>query len=299
MEHWRAGSKQRVRAFGADAIHERMALYTAAGSMAARALGIPHMIELNSPLPEEAAKYRALEEPEAAFRLEREVLSAADAVFPVSSPLALYASERGARRVEVMPNAVWLERFEALPPRPADGELVAVFAGALRPWHGVRTIAEAWEILGPAAPRLRVIGDGPGRDALASVGAEMLGAVPHADVPRLLAEADVGLAPYAPDAPTYFSPLKLFEYLAAGLAIVAADIPGVRDVVGPDGALLMRPGDAGALAECMRRLGGDPAECTRLGARARELAQEHTWERRASRLVEVVLELSGGRDTAA
>ena len=284
--------EERMRAFGANAVLERMALYSAAGSTAAHMLGIPHLVELNSPLPEEAARYRSLERPDTALELERTVLSGAELVFPVSSPLADYASSRGARRIEVMPNAVWLERFEGLPARSDGAAPVAVFAGALRPWHGVETIAAAWRRLGSDAPRLRVIGDGPGREVLAAVGGEMLGVVAHADVPSLLAEADIGLAPYAADAPTYFSPLKLFEYLAAGLAVVAADIPGVSDVIGKDGAVLMPPGDAEALATGVAALVADADLRSRLQERARSLARLHTWELRARRIVRAVHEHS-------
>ena len=284
--------EERIRAFGAGALQERMALYSAAGSIAARALGIAHLVELNAPLPEEAARYRTLERPDAALELERTVLSSADLVFPVSSPLADYATRRGARRIEVMPNAVWLQRFEALPRRTDGDAPIAVFAGALRPWHGVETIAEAWKRLGSDAPRLRVIGDGPGRDALVAVGGEMMGAVAHVEVPALLVSADIGLAPYAADAPAYFSPLKLFEYLAAGLAVVAADIPGVSDIVGTDGALLMPPGDTDALASGVATLVADADMRSRLREKARSIAQLHTWEQRARRILRAVHELS-------
>ena len=128
--------------------------------------------------------------------------------------------------------------------------------------------------------------------SLAAAGAEMLGAVPHEQVPRLLGEADIGLAPYSPDAPAYFSPLKLFEYLAAGLAIVAADIPGVRDVTGSEAAVLIPPGDAPALAREVAVLAADHAARERLGSAARALAAEHTWQRRGQRIIEAVRELS-------
>jgi glycosyltransferase involved in cell wall biosynthesis len=282
----------RLRDFAADALYERIALHSAAGSTAARSLGIPHIVELNAPLPEEAARYRRLERPEDADRLERETLSHADLVLPVSSPLAAYARDRGAQRVEVTPNAVAPERFSELPPRDPSAPPIAVFSGALRPWHGIETIAEAWALLGGEAPRLRVIGDGPARDVVAAAGAEMLGAVPHEQVPRLLGEADIGLAPYSPDAPVYFSPLKLFEYLAAGLAIVAADIPGVRDVTGSEAAVLIPPGDAPALAREVAALAADHAARECLGSAARALAAEHTWQRRGQRIVEAVRELS-------
>ena len=282
----------RLRDFGADALYERIALHSAAGSTTARALGIPHIVELNAPLPEEAARYRRLERPEDADRLERATLSHAGLVLPVSSPLAAYARDRGAQRVEVTPNAVAPERFSDLPPRDPSAPPVAVFSGALRPWHGIETIAEAWALLDGEAPRLRVIGDGPARDVVAAAGAEMLGAVPHEQVPRLLGEADIGLAPYSPDAPAYFSPLKLFEYLAAGLAIVAADIPGVRDVTGSEAAVLIPPGDAPALAREVAVLATDRDARERLGSAARALAAEHTWQRRGQRIIEAVRELS-------
>ena len=66
-----------LRAFAADAVYERIALHSAAGTTAARALGIPHIVELNAPLPEEAARYRQLERPADAERLERETLAGA------------------------------------------------------------------------------------------------------------------------------------------------------------------------------------------------------------------------------
>ena len=282
----------RLRDFGADALYERIALHSAAGSTTARALGIPHIVELNAPLPEEAARYRRLERPEDADRLERATLSGAGLVLPVSSPLAAYARDRGAQRVEVTPNAVAPQRFSDLPRRDPSAPPVAVFSGALRPWHGIETIAEAWALLDGEAPRLRVIGDGPARDIVAAAGAEMLGAVPHEQVPRLLGGADIGLAPYSPDAPAYFSPLKLFEYLAAGLAIVAADIPGVRDVTGSEAAVLIPPGDAPALAREVALLATDQATRERLGSAARALAAEHTWQRRGQRIIEAVGELS-------
>jgi glycosyltransferase involved in cell wall biosynthesis len=284
--------EERLRRFGAEALYERIALFSSAGSTAARALGIPHLVELNAPLPEEAARFRKLERADDAERVERETLARADLVFPVSSPLADYASSRGARHVELMPNAVDLERFADLPPRTDDDGIVAVFSGALRPWHGIETIAEAWRLLGTAAPRLRVIGDGPGRQLMEEIGAELTGAVPHDQVAALLASAHIGLAPYSADAPNYFSPLKLFEYLAAGLAVVGADIPGIRDVVGDDGAALIPPGDVGQLAEAVAALSASERERRRLSKTARSLAEEHTWNRRAERILHVAADLA-------
>ena len=279
----------RLQAFGAEALYERFALHSAAGATAAARLRIPHAVELNAPLPLEAARYRALARPEEARRLERAVFAVADVVFAVSGPLAVYAQAEGARRVEILPNAVDAGRFPALRGARAPR---CVFLGALRPWHGVATIVDAWGLLGPDAPPLLVIGDGEGRAALEALGADVTGAVPHARVPALLSTAAIGLAPYAPDAPGYFSPLKLFEYLAAGLAVVAGAIPGVCEIVGPAHAVLIPPGDPAALATAVSELVRDESRRERLGAAGRELVvARHTWDARARRIVGVLQEL--------
>ncbi len=97
----------------------------------------------------------------------------------------------------------------------------------------------------------------------------------------MLAGADIGIAPYAADAPPYFSPLKLFEYLAAGLAVVAAAIPGVTELVDERTAVLVPPGDPGALAGAVASLAADPRRLARLGRAGRALAEQNTWGHRA------------------
>jgi glycosyltransferase involved in cell wall biosynthesis len=284
--------KERAAAFEADVLYERFALHTSAGAVAARSLRIPHVVELNAPLLMEARRYRRLERADDAARLERAVLGAADLVLAVSSPLARYADERGASRVRVLPNAVALERFRPFPVRKRARPVV-VFAGSLRPWHGIDVIAEAWALLGSEAPDLLVVGDGPGRPLLEASGARVTGAVPHAAVPALLAGADIGIAPYERDAPDYFSPLKLTEYLASGLATIASDIPGVREVLTEDAAVLVPKGDARALADAVAALVADGERRRRLGEAGRALvAAHHTWRHRARTILELATELT-------
>jgi alpha-maltose-1-phosphate synthase len=280
---------ERLRRFGADVLYERLALHSAAGSAAAHALHIPHVVELNAPLLAEAQRYRRLDWHDLADRLERTALENAELVVAVSSPLAGYARRRGARRVQVLPNAVSPAALRVS--RKEHDRPVAVFSGSLRPWHGVDSIAEAWALLGDGAPELLVVGDGAGRELLEAAGARVTGMVPHIEVPAYLAGADIGLAPYARDAPDYFSPLKLFEYLAAGLGTIAADLPGVRDVVTEQTAVLIPPGDARALAEAVAALVADVDRRRRLGEAGRALvAAEHTWEHRARSILELASE---------
>jgi len=285
--------EERLGDFGADVLYERVALHSSAGAGAVHALAIPHLVELNAPLPAEATRYRVLEHGAEADLHELRTLSGASAVLAVSSPLAEYARARGARHVGVLPNAVDPDRFFPVE-RPGSGEPVAVFSGSLRPWHGIDCLAEAWTILGNAAPPLLVVGDGPGREVLEAVGARVTGAVSHADVPRLVASAGIALAPYACDAPDYFSPLKLLEYLAAGLPTIAGNLPGVCDVVDAKTAVLVPRGDARALAEATAELASDPARRRSLGEAGRALVvARHTWAHRARTVLELAAALRG------
>jgi glycosyltransferase involved in cell wall biosynthesis len=281
--------EQRLARFRPDALYERLALHSAAGSRAAARVGIPHLVELNAPLVDEARRYRGLEEGEVAARLEQEVLRGADLVLAVSRPLAIHAMDRGARRVEVFPNAVAIERYPRRS-RQAPAKPVAVFTGRVRPWHGIEAVAAAWRLLGEAAPALVVAGEpGEARGVLEEVGAALLGPIPHCQVPAVLAEADIGLAPYARDAPDYFSPLKLFEYMAAGLAVVAGDLPATRSLVSGEQALLVPRGDPEALAAAVAGLAADAPRRERMGTAARALvAAAHTWRHRAQQVMEHV-----------
>lgn len=288
---------QRLGRFGPLALYERLALHSAAGTAVAARLRIPHLLEMNAPLIEEASRYRALDEAPAAVRLQREAIAGADLVFAVSPPLAAYAASNGARRVEVLQNAAAIERYP--PADRNDADPVAVFAGSLRPWHGIDAIVEAWRLLGASAPSLLIIGDGPARVLLDGLGATVTGAVPPGEIPALLAQADIGLAPYTANAPRYFSPLKVFEYLAAGLATVVADLPAITAVVDTDTAVVIPAGDAVALADAVAVLCADPERRASLGRNARALvAAEHTWRHRARRILDAASELATTGATA-
>jgi glycosyltransferase involved in cell wall biosynthesis len=109
---------------------------------------------------------------------------------------------------------------------------------------------------------------------------------PHEDVPRLVAGFDIALQPRAV---AYASPLKIFDYMAAGRAIVAPDQPNIREIL-TDGetAVLFDPARPGAMWAAVLRLASDPALRTRLGAAARsEVAhRRYTWTGNAARLID-------------
>jgi glycosyltransferase involved in cell wall biosynthesis len=120
--------------------------------------------------------------------------------------------------------------------------------------------------------------------------------IPPADVAGQLARASILVLPNTASVVSarYTSPLKLFEYLWLGRPIVASDLPALREVL-TDGqsAVLVPAGDAGALARALERLAADRPLREALGAAARRLAPEFSWDRRAARL-EPALQVAAG-----
>jgi glycosyltransferase involved in cell wall biosynthesis len=168
-----------------------------------------------------------------------------------------------------------------------------VFAGAFRSWHGAVQLPEALSRLASAGdPRFGavMIGDGPERDAAERAagqtpGIVFTGAVPHEQLPASLAAADIGVAPFDPvqHAPLqlgfYWSPLKIFEYMAAGLPVVAPALPRLRRLVEHEReGLLYDPEDPGALDRTIAAL-ADVTVRRRLGAAARErVVRDFSWQ---------------------
>jgi glycosyltransferase involved in cell wall biosynthesis len=154
---------------------------------------------------------------------------------------------------------------------------------------------------GTRAPHLLVVGDGPEREALEELArsegigdaATFVGAVPHADVASYLGAFDVAVVPYGRIRSFYFSPLKLFEYLAAGRPVVAADVGDLgRCVRHGETGLLYPPGDAEALAGAIETLLSDRARAGSLARAGREhVGEYHTWEGNARLIIELTDQL--------
>jgi glycosyltransferase involved in cell wall biosynthesis len=298
-----------------DLVYERYTLFGLAGVDAARMHGVPHVLEVNAPLAEEQERMRGLELKELARSSERRIWNSTDAVIVVSQRLAETVAACGVpgSRIHVLPNAVDPRQFapgataEAVPPdvrARARGRCVIGFVGSLKPWHGVETLFEAFATLlyRRFAVHLVVVGDGPVREALERQAVErgfathvtFAGAVAHADIPAWLSLMDIATAPYTPHPDFYFSPLKLFEYMAAGVPVVAGRIGQLDELLQHEqNALLHAPGDATALAVQLERLVRDPLLRRRLGAAGREgIGEDRTWRGHARRIETLVRSLS-------
>ncbi len=286
-----------------DLVFERYSLWSVAGFQFARRNHIPCFVEVNAPLTAQQEDYRTLSNAATARALEHTLLSSADRVIVPSRALAEYVSQQGcpSGRVRQIPCGVARELFASIrsPESIAEQkeEFTVGFLGSLKPWHGVEILLEAFRKLRErsVAYRLLVVGDGPLRSLVdeysrrhrASGCVTVTGEVAHADVPRYLARMDVGLATYPPLPLFYFSPLKVFEYAAAGVPIVASMSGQIAEVLEHRvNGLLHRPGNVEEVVRHVEELRARPILRVRFARRARRtVLKSYTWDRQAGRLL--------------
>jgi glycosyltransferase involved in cell wall biosynthesis len=290
--------RRACREFRPDLIYERYNLYYLAGAWLARRTGLPYFLEVNSPLAEERIRFGGLRLHRLAYFLERLTWRGATRVLAVTGVLKdmIAASGIDPARIEVVQNGVVLDRFLPAPfaPSPDPGAAVALgFVGFVRPWHGLDRVIRAIAAHPQAQDiALTVIGDGPARPELERLAGELglagrvrfTGVVDHVRVPDLVASFDIALQPQVV---AYASPLKIFDYMAAGRAIVAPDQPNIREILDHERtALLFDPADTDAMWRAVARLIDDPALRARMGQAARaELERRgYTWRGNARRI---------------
>ena len=304
-----------------DLVMERYSLWSDAAMTWARACDVPGVLEVNSPLVDEQAQHRVLADRVGAEAIARRAFDAADSVVAVSEPVARWVLDRtDNRNVTVVPNGVDTRYIrpglEGRPqaashldqrgePRAAShldqrAPFVIGFVGTLKPWHGVEVLVEAFARLARTddGTRLRLVGDGPQRAAIAAQAerlgvadrVDLVGAVAPERMPEELARMDLAVAPYPQLPDFYFSPLKLYEYLAAGLPVVASDIGPVGEVLdGGHLGLLVTPGDMTELAAALAGLRSDAALRAELGDVGRRAAvSRHDWSLVVSRILTTV-----------
>ncbi|MBI3932557.1 MAG: glycosyltransferase family 4 protein [Acidobacteria bacterium] len=216
-----------------------------------------------------------------------------------------FAEAYGPRdRVRVVPNGCDVPPSRDFPGLSREEPPRVLYAGQLYPWKGVDVLVEA--VAQVPAARLVVLGGLEGEADLARVRGlvaarglaertEMPGTVPPGRVAEELARAAVVAVPFLRTAMTarHTSPLKAFEAMAAGRPVVATDLPSSREVLRDgENALLVPPGDAGALAAALRRVLVDGPLADRLARTAYAEAPRYSWDARAGNLLRLLEEVS-------
>lgn len=292
-----------------DVVVERLSLFATAGRRFARSRGAVYLVEMNAPLAQEAATYRQAGMQELALELEARNLREADLVMTVSNALRDHVIERfrvPENRVVTVANGVELELFRASNDPAAARRMAGIpldavvfgFVGTLRPWHGVDVLMEAFAQVRASIPaaHLLIVGDGRKVERYRARADELnignattfFGSARHDEVPQLLSAMDVATAPYLPQETFYFSPLKIFEYMAAGRCVIASRAGQIAEVIAHDqNGLLVNPGDVQDLAQALLRTGQSPELRRRLGERAGSSVSARSWRDVAATIMEL------------
>jgi glycosyltransferase involved in cell wall biosynthesis len=221
-------------------------------------------------------------------RLELAAYAAADRVVVVSEGFRANLIDRGVPddKVHTIRNGVALDRFD--PAAPADprlrdrlgaraGDCLVLYLGTHGISHGLPGVAEAAARLAGEPVHFAFVGEGADKprlrrrvSELALDNVTLLPGVPHEEVPALLAAADVCLVPLR-DVPLFatFIPSKMFEYLAAGKAVVGAVAGEAAQILREAGAVVVPPEDSAALARAIRLLAADPQRRQAMGRQGR------------------------------
>ncbi len=247
-------------------------------------------------------------------KFELAAYAAADAVVVVSDGFRANLTGRGVPpgKVHTIRNGVTLGRFD---PGSAASPAVRARLGA-RPgdclvlYLGTHGISQALPAVADAAARLdgepihfAFVGEGADKPRLRSrveelglANASLHPGVPQSGVPALLAAADICLAPLR-SVPLFdtFIPSKIFEYLAAGRAVVGAVAGEAAQILREGGAVVVPPEDSAALADAIRALTADPQRRQAMGRQGRAHV-ERCFDRAAlAREYRKILEITGRR----
>jgi glycosyltransferase involved in cell wall biosynthesis len=313
----RAGAiAQLARGIRPDAIIERYHNFGGEAIRSAPALNAVSVLEVNAPVIDHTGSSKALVDRallvEPMRRWREHLCGLADVI--VTPSAAILPRGIPPERIRVLEWGADTERFrpgaEGQAPYVRPGvTTVAIFAGAFRSWHGAINLVEAIKILGARGDRTVgavLVGDGSElpRVRQAADGIDTIvftGAVPHDRMPAALAGADIGVAPFdiGAHAPLslgfYWSPLKIFEYMAAGLPVVAPAVDRIPSLVADGREGILYDGRAEALADVLTTL-TDVSLRKKLGAAARERAvRDYSWSAHCKAIEGAILQARSAR----
>ena len=297
---------------GHDIVQERIGLYKMGVAMACRRLKLPYIVFFDS---DEILEHDIFKTPIKgvlrwrAAQAIRYNLATASAVVCVSelakTHLVSYWSVPK-EKIEVFPNAVDVNHFCPHPELRAEArknlgigdDPLVIFVGSFFPYQDIRGLLDAFARVLVEFPRARLLLVGEGEQYADTVAyassldlngsATFTGFLPHDEIPSILNAADIAVAPYAKISDENFlgSSMKLVEYMASGLAVIATDNGQINDVIrNEDNGLLVPAGDVNALARAIVRLIQDPGYCQMIGTQARQdILRVYSWQTYISRM---------------
>jgi len=284
------------RRWGCDVLY----VWPYQAAAAASVLGLPTILELHDDPPGSSGRrlYRAFLKGRGAVR-----------ILPTTSALQERAQQLAGAHFPpgfsiISPNGVNLEAYETLPDANAlrsslgwPQAFTVGYTGHLYSGRGLDLLIE----LAKRHPDVQFVWAGGEPETVLQwkqkltargiTNTRLLGFIPNAELPAVQAACDVLVMPYertisvssGGDTARYASPMKAFEYLAAGRTILSSDLPVVREVLNPENAVLLPPEDVHAWDQALHNVMQDESLRQALGAQACRDAQGYTWLAREQR----------------
>jgi glycosyltransferase involved in cell wall biosynthesis len=299
-----------------DVIHDRGYLFGFSGTFAGFILGCRRVLQVDDnwiPAYKRSHGQRYIMNSRIIETIVRFVnklaFSLTNRILPVSESLAKsIQKDYNISKSTVVRNGVDVTKFD---PRKYDRKKlraqmklkgkVIVFVGEVAPWQGVDVLIDAMAGLDA---RLLVVGghfsDDYRRQFFSDLKARakklekqvvFIGRVPHDDVPKYLAVADICVAPFSEDRGFGFSPLKLFEYMAAEKPIVTTSLPFITEIVSEKQAAIVKPNNAKELHKGIKGLLDSEKKRKSLARAAKKLSEQHSWQGVAKKLMTIYVSI--------
>jgi glycosyltransferase involved in cell wall biosynthesis len=299
-----------ARSARAEVVIERYYNFGGEGILAAGACGVPSVLEVNSPAVDHTGSLKGFLDALTVARplrrwRERLCREATALVAPLPEIVPAFARAK-------TETVTWGANVDAFSPaRRSDATrrelgipeaaVAVAFSGSFRPWHGVHVLEAAARSLRGREDVFFVLAGGPRAVEARGYRGRLLGAVPYERMPEVLAAADVGVAPYDTTRLRqlrlgfYWSPLKVFEYMASGLPVITVGRPPLDAIVRPGlEGLHVEDGDARDLSRAIESLAGDAAARARMGRSGRErVVERYSWARHCEQLEGVLRRIGG------
>ena len=315
-----------MRDFRPDVVMERFYNFAGAGILLAHRRGIPSLLEVNAPIIDPPNSLKSRLDRLLLGRMRWWAVQQAKWSAAIVTPLNTTIPPEVPRdKINELPWGANVTRFEPQLRAIRSAELnalarqykldrsrpIAVFLGSFRAWHGVAGFVEAARRLIDKGSRLSFLAIGGGPELASFQGHSdswglpegrlvFTGPQPHDRVPLLLALGDIGVAPFDLSAHEplrtfgfYWSPLKVFEYMAMSMPVVTVDVPPLNSIVreGHEG-LLYPSGDISALTSALATLEVDNGLRAALGSSGRARVVEHfSWQAHCKALDAILREI--------